>query len=297
MQSIVSYPDRGQFGDPLWRGNTSGKLLIDLLHFTAGMLRRPVNDLLFAEQFAGGGTGRDVAAHLGCEYIGLDLYSGNDICKQPIITQLPRPADFCFGHFPYADMVIYSGHQWGDKEVEGDLSSPTMSKAEFIERMQLGLLNIREATIKGGIYAVLLGDMRRNGQFWSFQSDLIQRSPKDELISVTIKEQHNTTSSWYSSRIIPIVHEYCLVFQRKNATMYQVIMDIAKEMKSALSGTWRTLIRLVMMTLGEAKLDLIYSEIEKVAGDRLAGNPTWKATVRKNLQMHHRNVSRGVWAV
>lgn len=158
---------------------------------------------------------------------------------------------------------------------------------------------MREATEVGGIYAILIGDMRKNGQFWSFQSDLIQRSAKDELVSVTIKEQHNCMSDaqrYSGASFIPIKHEYCLIFKRKSASMYQVCYKIASDLKTTLDGTWRSLVRLVMMMLGEAPLQSIYDEVEKVAGVRIANNPHWKAKVRQTLQRHCTSVSRGVWA-
>lgn len=306
--TIVRYPEREyidangkkiQLGDKNWRGNTSGRLIIDLLEFTSTILRKPVQDLLFAEQFAGSMTGRDVAKLVGCEYVGLDLHNGHDITKESIITQLPRPAELMFMHPPYASMIPYSGAQWGDKALDTDLSNSNLSIDDFIEMMQLSMMNAREATATGGHYAVLIGDMKQKGNFYSLQSDIIQRSKKDELVNVIIKEQFNTVSgrsSYSSNRFIPIAHEYCLLYRKKAASMYQVSYEMAANFKKMVDATWRTLIRMVMMTLGEASLDVIYAEVEKIAGHKIANNPNWKPKVRQTLQKHCTNVKRGVWA-
>lgn len=300
MQSIVSYPDRGPFGDNKWRGNTSGWIIVDLLQFASNLLKKPMSEILLGEHFMGGGSGRDAATHCGAQYVGLDLHLGNDICSQSMLSQLPRPCDVSFGHPPYSALLAYSGSQWGESVHEADLSKKGMPLEEFHAKMQVALLNMREATAPGGIYSILTGDIRIGGQFTSLQSELIARSPKDELISVVIKQQHNCLSDatrYSGASFIPIRHEYLCVFRRNKRSMYQVCYQIAQNIKSALDSTWRSLIRLVMMELGEAKLDSIYKEVERVAGAKCASNASWKAKVRQTLQYHHTNVARGVWAI
>ena len=80
-----------------WRGNTSGYVIKELVeHF---------NPKLFVDACEGSGTSRDVCKEMGIEYVGLDLYKGQDFTKDYILTQLPRPADICFTHPPYHNMV------------------------------------------------------------------------------------------------------------------------------------------------------------------------------------------------
>ena len=288
MQSVVSYPNRGPWGKSSWRGNTSGHIIADLIaHFQPKLL---------VDVCEGSGTSGDVCRDLGIEYVGLDLFKGNDFTKDSVLAQLPRPADLCWSHPPYGQMIRYSGAVWGDAPVEGDTSLCDID--EFVEKSQVMLLNQREATRPGGIYATLIGDMRKAGRYTSFQSDFIQMMPKSELLNVVIKVQHNTMSARqnYSGNFIPIAHEYLILWRKKAASVYEVCWEVASDMRRKLDGTWRSLVRMVMMTLGEADLKTIYTEVEKIAGGRIAMNPSWQAKVRQTLQRHHTSVSRGVWA-
>ncbi len=290
MKSVISYPSRGHWGKNDWRGNMSGFVVKDLIeHF------RPK---LFVDACEGSGTSGDVCREMGIEYVGLDLFKGNDFTKNSIITQLPRPADICFTHPPYHNMITYSGEVYGNKAIEGD-TSRCATPEEFIARSQVMLMNQREATKEGGIYTTLIGDHRKSGEFRSYQSDFIQMMPKSELLSVTIKLQHNCLSDGrqYSGNFVPILHEYLLLWKKTSRSLFAVSMDIASELQKRVATTWRNVIRMVLMKLKEASLADIYAEVEKVAGDMIARNANWQAKVRQQLQLHFTNVQRGVWAV
>lgn len=290
MQSVVSYPDRGPWGQSTWRGNTSGHIIVDLIE--------QFKPKLFVDVCEGSGTSGDVCRDFpGVEYVGLDLYKGNDFTRDFVLNQLPRPADICWSHPPYGRLLQYSGNVWGTEPVEGDTSLCDVD--EFLGRSQVMLLNQREATRNGGIYATLIGDMRKAGRYTSFQSDFIQMMPKSELLNVIIKVQHNMTSNRtnYSSSFIPIGHEYLILWRRIKKSIYQICWETAAEAKKKVDSTWRSLVRMVMMMLGEASLECIYSEVMRLAGNRIANNEHWKAKVRQTLQMHHTSVTRGVWAI
>lgn len=173
------------------------------------------------------------------------------------------------------------------------------SVEEFLEKSQVMLLNQREATRPGGIYATLIGDMRKQGAFHSFQADFITMMPRHELKGVVIKMQHNMVSNqtMYANFKHPsIQHEYLLLWERSKQSLFQVIWDKAIEQKRAIASTWRSLIRLVMMEVGQASLQEIYSKVESIAGDMIAKNEHWKAKIRQQLQKYHTQVERGVWA-
>jgi hypothetical protein len=87
-----------------------------------------------------------------------------------------------------------------------------------------------------------------------------------------------------------------MLWERSKQTLFQVVWNKAIEHKRAISSTWRSLIRLVMMELGQASLSDIYQKVEAIAGDRIARNQHWKAKVRQSLQRYHSQVERGVWA-
>ncbi|MCK9552336.1 hypothetical protein [Aquamicrobium sp.] len=294
MKSVMSFPDRGPWGKSNWRGNTSGYVIKEMIeHF---------KPKLFVDACEGSGTSGDVCREMGIEYVGLDLHKGNDFTKDYILSQLPRPADVCFSHPPYHDMIAYSGEVYHGIR-EGD-TSRCLSPEEFISKSQTMLLNQREAVRdNGGIYATLIGDHRGGtlgkGNFRSYQADFIQMMPKDELLSVAIKLQHNCLSDdrVYSGSFVPIMHEYLIIWKKASKSLVAVSFDIANELQKRVATTWRNVIRVVMMKLGEAKLDDIYKEVEAVASHLLGVNPNWQAKVRQQLQKHHTNVARGVWAI
>ena len=137
MKSVMSFPERGNYGDSKGRGNTSGYIIKELIqHF---------NPRLFVDACEGSGTSKDVCKEMGIEYVGLDLYKGQDFTKDYILTQLPRPADICFTHPPYHDMIAYSGSVYGKEILTGD-TSHCRNVEEFISKSQVMLMNQREAT-------------------------------------------------------------------------------------------------------------------------------------------------------
>jgi len=294
MHSVLSYPQRGHYGKSQWRGNTSGYLIRDLIeHF---------KPKLFVDACEGSGTSGDVCKEMGIEYVGLDLYKGQDFTKDAILDKLPREADICFTHPPYHSMIQYSGNVYGDQKIPGD-TSYCDTPEEFIAKSQTMLLNQREATRHGGYYATLIGDHRGGslgkGNFCSYQADFISMMPKEELLSVAIKLQHNCMSDKriYHGNFIPIMHEYLIIWQKKDKTLMQISFDIATYHQKVVATTWRNAIRIAMMQLGgEATLQEIYSEVEKVASSLIAKNQHYKAKIRQTLQRHFNNVQRGVWA-
>lgn len=294
MKSVMSFPERGNYGNSNWRGNTSGYVIKELVeHF---------KPKLFLDACEGSGTSKDVCKEMGIEYVGLDLYKGQDFTKDYILTQLPKPADICFTHPPYHNMIAYSGSVYGKEILDGD-TSHCKNAEEFISKSQVMLMNQREATKEGGIYCTLIGDQRGgnlgSGNFRSYQADFISMMPKDELLSVAIKLQHNCLSDnrVYNGSFIPIMHEYLLLWKKKSKSLFAVSFDIAKELQSRVATTWRNVIRIVMMKLQQADLNTIYNEVKKVAANLITNNPNWKAKIRQTLQKHFTNVQRGVWAI
>ena len=124
-------------------------------------------------------------------------------------------------------MILYSGNVWGDKPHPADLSR-CASSDDFHEKMQLVLLNQRDATLPGGFYGALVGDLRRNGTYVSTQAELIARMPSSELASVIIKMQHNCVSDSrvYSNMSLPrIMHEYLEVAWISSTVVGTVVID------------------------------------------------------------------------
>jgi len=293
--SILSFPDRGPWGDPKWRGNCSGHIYRELYQ------QLQPKDIV--EVFAGSGTAKQVADELSIPIVALDLKDGFDATSDSILERVGHESDVVFGHAPYGTMIRYSGHVLGEQPHPADLSH-IEDIDEFIDAMQAVLLNQREATRPGGVYGTLTGDIRKDGRYTSLQAEYIARMLKNELKAILIKTQHNTVSSSksYGKMRYPFIqHEYLLLWERARAGTYQVLAAITRQNDRHVKGTWRAILRHALSTLGgEAPLERIYQQVSKTApSSRLAANENWQAKVRQVLQRHRdfANRDRGVWAL
>lgn len=295
--SIISFPERGHWGNSAYRGNASGYVYKDLL--------TRLSPKFFIDPCMGSGTSIEVAREMGIEALGLDLHSGFNLLRDSILVTAGRHADLVCSHFPYHDMVVYSGNMYAGAHPD-DLSRCD-DMEDFLVKSQLALLNQRDATRPGGHYATLIGDLRRQGRYYSMQAEFIARMPRDELKGVIIKEQHNCVSdrrnySSIGSGMPRITHEYLLVWQKPSAptTFLMALKTIATEAQARIVSTWVSIVRLAMVALGgKADLSALYEKVEQAASDRLSTNSNWQAKVRQVLQKHACFVrhDRGVWAL
>lgn len=284
LASIVNYPERGHYGNANWRGNTSGKLIIDIID--------TFKPNFFVDVCEGSGTSADCCKEKNIKYVGLDLHKGQDFTHDYVLQFLNGvKADVVFSHPPYHDMILY-------KDDPRD-TSRCKSVNEFLEKSQLMLLNQREATADDKFYMTLIGDQRKNGEYFSFQADFQKLMPRNELHNVIIKKQNNMMSNKtnYSGNFVPIEHEYLLIWKKKSKSVFHVGFEIACDTMRNVATTWRNVIRVVMMKLGRATLPQIYAEVEAVAGNLIQTNSNYKAKIRQKLQEHYFNVQRGVWSI
>lgn len=292
--SILSFPERGPWGKASWRGNCSGFIYKDLFE----RLRPSV----FVDPMMGSGTSIDVAKEMKIEAYGLDLHSGFNILRDSIVAVVGKEADLVMSHPPYGAMIEYSGNQWGSAPHPDDLSR-CVDDNDFHEKMQLALLNQREATKSGGYYGTIIGDWRRKGIYTSYQAECIARMPADELVAVIIKAQHNTMSerkSYGKLKLPFITHEYILLWERKARSTYHLLSTIANEQAARLRGTWKTIVRNIIVTLGgKASLNEVYDAIAKNAPEKVQKNENWQAKVRQvlNSSGDYFSQERGVWAL
>lgn len=203
--SVVFYPDRGPWGDHKYRGNCSGHLIKDLiLRFKAQSVFDPAE---------GSGTARDVVEGInqflkqGIVYEGRDLKDGWDV----LTGVLPeKQFDLVFYHPPYWDIIRYT-------EDGRDLSS-CKTLEEFEAKLNKSVERLLGTVKPGGILAVLIGDKRKEGKYYALIKTLLMNSNIGQLKAIIIKVQHNCTSErkfyWNNPFLIPIRHEYCLIFQK-----------------------------------------------------------------------------------
>lgn len=305
--SVLSFPDRGPWGASRYRGNMTGHLY---RHLTQLLGARS-----FCDPMAGSGSGPHAVAELGVQAWGLDLnpdfptlaaraaqagatlIGGFNILRDNLADHVGR-VDLNLSHTPYGPMVLYSGDQWGAPHAD-DLSRAT-DLEDFLSKLQQGLMNQRDATRPGGTYGTIIGDLRKDGQYVSYQADLIARMPR-ELKSVLIKVQHGHTSSrtTYSRLRYPsIEHEYVLLFERGGESVYLMLADISNRLTTTLNTTWRAAIRQALTHLGgTATLQDLYAAL----GDhpRAQERTHWKAKVRQVVQLYpeFQHIDRGTYAL
>ena len=293
--SIYSFPERGPWGDSKWRGNCSG--------YVYKALFEQLKPSSFCDPMKGSGTSIEVAQEMGIKAFGLDLHENFNCLRESIVERIGQEVSLCLSHPPYGGMIKYAGNVWGSAPHPDDLSH-CKDDNDFHEKMHLVMLNQRAATLPGGYYGTIIGDWRRNGVYTSYQSEIISRLPSDELAAVLIKAQHNTMSEGrrYASMRLPLLtHEYILLFQKPKqvVSFLSDLASMARQQSARLTSTWKTLVRMVLMTLGgAAPLSDIYAKVAEHAPDRLATNPNWQAKVRQTLNSNDdffAPVDRGVW--
>lgn len=294
--SIMSFPDRGPWGQSSWRGNCSGYVYQDLF--------KRLSPKVFVDPMVGSGTSVEVAKEMQIEAYGLDLHSGFNALHDSILQVVGKPADLCLSHPPYGSMIKYSGPggMWGDKPHPDDLSH-CVDDEDFHAKLQLVLMNQREATMPGGYYGTIIGDLRQNGRYVSYQAEAIARMPAEELAAVIIKTQHNVQSGGksYGKMALPfILHEYVLLWKRKDMSLFGVLKSVAVQAQNRLTGTWKNVVRQCLIKCGgKADLDSLYQTVAS-STDRVSANPHWKDKVRQVLNQNPElftPVQRGVWAI
>lgn len=65
---------------------------------------------------------------------------------------------------------------------------------------------------------------------------------------------------------------------------------------STVKGPWRSVVTITMARIGrDADLQVIYALVKKVAPEKVAGNPNYKAKVRQQLQFLFKRVAKGIY--
>lgn len=322
--SVVSYPNRGPWGNNKYRGNVTGFLILDFLkHYQ-------VQDGEFLEMYAGGGTGHDVAKSLGWEKsIHLDLNpkykdyrhmlnSGPDIPGgiygnfNVMRDVIPVGRKAMFAHPPYLWMIAYSGEEgmWDTEDGKphpDDLSSKYLTPEEFNKRHDFSIVRMYDSLLSGGVLGILVGEGRlklpgeNKSTYFSMQRDMIWPGQVDAHI---IKTQHNEWSSrksYGNNNFVPIKHEHLLVFRKPHMFFVPVITSrrITQDLRETEVMTWRDLVQAALEHIGtqSANLNQIYEVVSQSLKAR--NNANWQAKVRQTLQIYPDfvSVARGNWGL
>jgi len=199
LTTVVTYPERGPYGDSSFRGNCSGFLIKDLL-----LYYKPRKVL---DPMEGSGTCRDVCRELKISYVGTDLSQGIDMYSDEFLRRARAhlPIDFIFWHPPYGPMIKYS-----DKDE--DLSNHYVE--DFERKLIPGAELLYNLLAPYGHLVILIGTYRSQGKIYRFNVDLIYwKEPTEPEI---IKVQHNCQSDKfsYSSNFIAIADERILIWKK-----------------------------------------------------------------------------------
>lgn len=299
--TILSFPDRGPWGDNKYRGNCSGWIQAFLI-WKYGIQK-------FAELFAGSGTGYDVCKDMGIDYIGADLnpnpVRANILTVNAVTDEVPQEfygADMLFMHPPYgAEIRIpYAGKMYHDPT--GELSKFDLGQMQwetFIKVLNKIIMNYYSALKNGAYMSVLMGDVRRNGLHSMF-ADIVKPGQLEQVI---IKTQHNCVSNSrvYSARnFVPIEHEYIMVLKKimPYIIQFQLPQKFETDIRDSKQATWASVVYAVIeKNGGSITLTHLYEELQN--HKKAKANPHWKEKIRQTLQIYDMFVSdshsRGVW--
>lgn len=301
--TILSFPERGPWGDSKYRGNCSG--------FIQAFLIWKYQVSKFAELFSGSGTGYDVCKDMGISYVGADL---NPTPVRPgilnvnaITDEVPMEflgADMLFMHPPYGQeiRIPYAGNMYEDKT--GELSKYDLGQMPwdtFMKTLNEVVMKYYAAMEPGSRMAILMGDVRRGG-LHSMLTDIVKPGSLEQII---IKAQHNCVSngrSYAHKNFVPLVHEYLMVLKKMSPFMmdYQLPIKKSIDIRDSQKASWRDVVLAVMYKIKSGFLDAIYNEIKDHI--KCLFNKHWKDKVRQVLQQLRnvglvKNPQKSFWAL
>lgn len=288
--TILSFPNRGPWGDFRYRGNCSGWIPAYFIN--------KYDAKSVAEVFAGSGTTYDVCKDMGIRYTGIDL---NPTPTRPGIismdvldynVDLPDgfyDADMVFLHPPYPSIheIRYTNEMWkdaGGSRITKDIQEMSWEKGMYC--VNQAVLRAYNAMPAGAYEVCLVGEIRSKGQYRSMLQNLVIPGI---LHQTFVKIQHNTTSSGRryegKSDYAFTAHEMIAVI--KKPTGYELAYMIPKryelDIRDCNMATWKDIVMNVIRNMkGSITNDAVYTALQ--GHKRTENNQHWKAKVRQTLQ-------------
>lgn len=292
LTSFVAYPERGVGGDNKWRGNCSPQIVEAAAKYVLECKRycgSDVKKFTLLDPMSGSGTSKAAADALGVRSVLYDLNPTPASGKggwNALRDEVDDSADMIFLHPPYHDIIKYSGNMWGAPHPD-DLSR-CENYQDFMDKLNYVVKKLFMALRKDGRLAILVGDIRARGFFYSMQRDLIGLGKMEATIT---KAQFNCVSDsrTYKKPFIPIVTEYLLMFHKPDALLFDFTLRKTGGFNVTLQDsavlTWHHLIRMTMENMGgKAKCSDLYAILEK--HPKAMENEHFKERIRATIYEH-----------
>lgn len=302
LTSFMAFPERGEGGDNHWRGNCSPEVVSSILRYVLDCKRydgKDISNFTFIDPMSGSGTSKAAADQFQVKSLLYDLNPTPNAGQgnwNALRNDVEDSADLIFFHPPYHDIIKYSGSMWGNPHPD-DLSR-CENYDEFLEKLNYCIHKFFLSLRKDGRLAVLVGDIRSKGNFYSMQNDVMRMG---DFESFLVKGQFNCASDTrtYKKPFIPIVTEYILMLKKVDALM--ISFSCRQNGQYALNNTdttvltWHHLIRMTMESVGgTATLCELYSLLRK--HPKAANNPHYQERIRATLYEHREqyiSIARG----
>lgn len=303
LTSFMAFPERGNGGNNHWRGNCSPEVISSVLHYVLDCKRyygKDTSTFTLLDPMSGSGTSKAAADRYQVRSLLYDLNPAPACGRgnwNALKDEVDDSADLIFFHPPYHSMIAYSGNMWGNVPHPDDLSR-CENYQDFLEKLNYCIRKFFLSLRKDGRLAVLVGDIRLNGKFYSMQNDLMRMG---DFESFLVKGQFNCVSDTrrYKKPFIPIVTEYLLMLKKADSLI--IPFSIRQEGTFSIANTeitaltWHHLIRMTMESIGGmADLPTLYLRLKE--HPKAKNNPHYQERIRATIYEHRDQyipVSRG----
>ena len=306
LSSFMAFPSRGKGGENTWRGNCSPQVVRAIAKYVLDSKQyygKSIKDFVLLDPMSGSGTSKAAADSLGIKSVLYDLNPspaagiGN---WNALKDEVHHSGDLIFFHPPYHNIVRYSGSMWG--QAHPDDLSRCENYEDFLQKLNFVIKKLYMALRKDGRLAILVGDIRSDGHFYSMQNDIMKMGDFESFI---VKAQYNCVSDnrTYKKPFIPIVTEYLLVYHKKDVLMIPFSRRVSNEVPldncDDVTLTWHHLIRMTMERMGgKAKLSDLGDMLEK--HPKAKKNENYRARIRATIYEHkeqYTNYGDGVYGL
>lgn len=293
LTSFMAFPERGNGGNSQWRGNCSPEVIAAVLKYVLDCKRyegKDTSTFTLLDPMSGSGTSKVAADRYGVRSLLYDLNPspahgyGN---WNALRNDVDDSADLIFFHPPYHNIIAYSGNMWGNSPHPDDLSR-CESYEEFLDKLNYCIQKFFMALRRDGRLAILVGDIRMNGHFYSMQNDLMRMGNFESFL---VKGQFNCKSDTrrYRKPFIPIVTEYLLMLKKTDALWIPFSIRqtgcFSVEHTDLNVLTWHHLIRMTMENLGgTASLCDLYLRLQE--HPKAQANVNYQARIRATIYEH-----------